>query len=167
MSSEMGCMVTAVTVHSWRQEKSDKKYIVVVMCERTLNAWHLYVFMDHCPQVLHFGWRLHWVSKAEWILGLLHGSHFSGLTKFLDFPVIFFIFPVFFLNVLFFKPKTWSILVSLKIIINICLTFSDFSSLFKMSWRENAFPFSQVFPVRVGTLIKREKILTRYRLVMK
>ena len=93
--------------------------------------------MDHCPQVLHFGWRLHLVSKAEWILGLLHGSHFSGLKKFLDFPVIFFIFPVFFLNVMFFKPKTWSILVSLKIIINICLTFSDFSSLFKMSWREN------------------------------
>ena len=37
MSSEIGCMITNVSVHTWRQQKSNKKHIVVVRCELTFT----------------------------------------------------------------------------------------------------------------------------------
>ena len=37
MSSEMGCMVTSVTVHTLRQKEMTKERIVVAKCERTLK----------------------------------------------------------------------------------------------------------------------------------
>ena len=50
MSSELGCMATNVTIHTWRQKKSKSCYkdIVVVKCEWTLiflnqGKWHLYL----------------------------------------------------------------------------------------------------------------------------
>ena len=41
MSSEMGSMITNVTVHTWRQQKVTKKHIVVIKCE------HPHVFVGH------------------------------------------------------------------------------------------------------------------------
>ena len=47
---EMGCMVTNVTVHTWRQGKKRQKRIVVGKCERTLTVNASYF----SPPIVHW-----------------------------------------------------------------------------------------------------------------